>query len=182
MVTGGSGPRINGWLVLAHPGFARRYAELRAEAGRLRATLPDEAYGQHPRVKLAAQVHRLMTQTIPQDPGHKDFYLKGTLRNFRRAKGYGLPPRYRLFWTYSTTARIILFVYLNDEAILRKQGGRSDPYEVFQSMVLRAEIGSNFEANLAAWAGAYPGDHARLVSAPTIRPQSSSRKRSPRDT
>jgi toxin YhaV len=59
-----------------------------------------------------------------------------------RAKGPGLPDRYRLFWVFSEAARTIIFLYLNDEASLRKAGAKSDPYAVFGRMVARPEVGS----------------------------------------
>ncbi len=160
--------RINGWLVLARPALAHRYAALRDEARRLRAVLPPEELNHHPSVKLAAQVHRLMTDIVPGDPDHPDFRLTGSLRRFRRAKGHGLPPRYRLFWTYSQAQRVIIFLYLNDERSLRKEGAKSDPYAVFRRMVERGDIGSDFAANLVAWSREYPEDARRHL--PVVAP------------
>lgn len=133
------------------PAFAAHYAALRDEARRLKRTLPQDAYRRHERVKLAASVHDLVTNLVPQDPNRRDFLLKGPLAKFRRAKGHGLPPRYRLFWVYSQQARTIIFLYLNDETTLRTEGGRNDPYHLFQRMLERGEVGKDFQANYAAW-------------------------------
>jgi toxin YhaV len=143
-------PRINGWLVLLRPEFAQRYDELRREARRLQDALSEQAYRTHPTVKLAAAVHRLVTQVVPQDPNRPEFQLKGDLAQYRRAKQHGLPPRYRLFWVFSSSERVIIFLYLNDETTLRKEGDQNDPYEIFARMVRRGEIGSDFESNYAA--------------------------------
>jgi toxin YhaV len=133
-----------------HPEFAQRYDLLRQEARRLQATLAPDAYRRHPSVKLAAAVHRLVTEIVPQDPNRPAFQLAGNLSQYRRAKKHGLPPRYRLFWIFSSQVKIVIFLYLNDEATLRKAGDRHDPYEVFERMVRRGEIGTDFTDNLAA--------------------------------
>lgn len=130
---------INGWLVLALPEVERRYAELRRQV-----------------VKLFASVRRLLTSTIPADPDAPEFKLEGSLSKFRRVKKHGLPPRYRLFWVFSSRLRVIIILYLNDETTLRKEGARSDPYRVFQRMVDRGEVGADFEANLQLWRKTQP--------------------------
>lgn len=144
-------PRINGWLVLARPAFARPYATLRDEARRLKETRSADVFARHPTVKLAASIHRLVTNIVPQDPDRPEFRLRGDLSAFRRAKGFGLPPRYRLFWTFSAQERVIIFLYLNDPRSLRKEGARSDPYEVFRRLLRRGEIGADFAASWATW-------------------------------
>ncbi len=142
---------VNGWTLLYHPVFGDRYAALRDEARRLKPQLPADDYIQHPTVKLAAAVHRLITQIVPTDPDAPEYRLRGALAKSRRAKGHGLPPRYRLFCVFSRQARVIIFLYLNDETTLRKAGARTDPYVSFQRLVARGEIGPDFAANLRAW-------------------------------
>jgi len=124
---------------------------LLAEADRLQRRLPEIEYRRHPRVKLLAAVTRLVDEIVPADPNAAEYRLRGDLRKFRRAKGHGLPDRYRLFWVFSDAARTIIFLYLNDEASLRKAGAKSDPYKVFGRMVERGELGSDFESNYARW-------------------------------
>ena len=104
----------------------------------------------HPDVKLLAAVVRIARTIVPADPDHPDFRLRGNLARFRRAKGHGMPSRYRLFWVFSSRARAIVFLYLNDASTLRKQGAKSDPYERFSAPARRGEIGPDFEANLDA--------------------------------
>ena len=142
---------INGWTLLYHPVFGQRYNALRAEARRLKRRLTPEKFRQHPTVKLAAAVHRLLTDIVPRDPNAPQFWLKDDLARFRRAKGHGLPPRYRLFWVFSQSTRTIIFLYLNDDVTLRKEGASTDPYRVFAELVSRGEIGDDYEANRSAW-------------------------------
>ncbi len=104
--------------------------------------------GDHPDVKLLAAVVRLVETIVPADPDHPDFRLVGDLGRFRRAKGRGLPARYRLFWVFSSRARAIVFLYLNDASSLRKAGAKSDPYARFSDLVRRGELGADFDANL----------------------------------
>jgi toxin YhaV len=88
----------------------------------------------HPDVKLLSAVVRLIETVVPADPDHPDFRLSGGLGRFRRAKGHGLPSRYRLFWVFSSQARAIVFLYLNDASSLRKARAKSDPYARFSAL------------------------------------------------
>jgi toxin YhaV len=109
--------------------------------------LPEEEVRRHPTVKLLATISRLLTEIIPVDPNAPDFRLSGSLSKFRRARGHGLPERYRLFWVFSSSQRIIIVLYLNDEETLRQAGSRTGPYTVFSRLVERGEIGTDFAAN-----------------------------------
>jgi toxin YhaV len=139
----------NGWKILFHPLFAERIRALRVEAEELKASLTEDSYRSHPRVRLLAAVFRLIRDVIPENPNAPDFQLRADLAKFRRAKSHGLPERYRLFWVFSSTARTIIFLYLNDESTLRKQGSRTDPYELFKGMVRQGRIGDDYETNRA---------------------------------
>ncbi|MBI3974238.1 MAG: type II toxin-antitoxin system YhaV family toxin [Chloroflexi bacterium] len=152
---------VNGWTLLYHPVFGKRYLELRHAARHLKRELSPEQFRQHPTVKLAAAVHRLLIEIVPANPDAPECRLKGELARFRRAKGRGLPPRFRLFWVFSESARSIIFLYLNDEATLRREGAATDPYEVFGRLVARGEIGTDFRANLAAWRRAHEPEAPR---------------------
>ncbi len=124
--------------------FRRRFEALAAAAAKAERV----GRSDHPDVKLLAAVVRIVGTIVPADPDHPDFRLSGELARFRRAKGHGLPARYRLFWVFSSRARAIVFLYLNDASTLRKQGAKSDPYERFRALVRRGEIGSDFPADL----------------------------------
>jgi toxin YhaV len=142
-------PVSGNWRVLFHPIFRERYEALRLEARRIGAKLSNDEARQHPTVKRFAAVNKLLTDVIVADPNAPDFRLVGDLSKFRRAHGYGLPERYRLFWVFSSAQRIIIVLYLNDPETLRKSGAHTDPYAVFAHLVDRGDIGENFEANLS---------------------------------
>lgn len=147
---------INGWTILYYPPlFGRRFAELREEARRLKKTLPEKDYGEHPKVKLAASINHLVTKVVPLNPDAPEYRLSGDLAAYRRAKGKGLPPRCRLFWIFSSEAKAIVFLYFNDESTLRKEESKADPYVVFRDLVRRGEIGPDFVSNLRVWAEAH---------------------------
>ncbi len=152
---------VEGWTLLYHPVFGDRYRALRDEARRLKRALPEGEFVEHPLVKLVAAVHRLITVVVPADSNAPEFRLRGDLARFRRAKGHGLPPRYRLFWVFSEQARTIIFLYLNDEATLRKAGAKTDPYAIFRQLVARGELGAEFAANLRAWRQAHGDEQPR---------------------
>lgn len=142
---------VNGWTLLYHPVFGDRYAALRDHARDLKEGLVTAAWAQHPTVKLVAGVRRLVMDIVPQDPLALEYHLRDDLRNFYRASGKGLPPRYRLFWAASRQVRAVIFLYLNDDTTLRKAGARSDPYEQFRAMLRRGEIGPDFDHNVEMW-------------------------------
>ncbi|MBI2942150.1 MAG: hypothetical protein HYY04_17095 [Chloroflexi bacterium] len=45
----------------------------------------------------------------------------------------------------------MIFLYLNDEETLRKEGTQTDPYQVFRRLVARGDLGPDFESNLRVW-------------------------------
>jgi toxin YhaV len=148
-----------GWRLLFHPDFfGAQYDALIAEAERLRSSLPETRFKEHPTTKLVYALGRLVHDIVPANPNHPDFLLRGDLSKFRRVKGHGLPERFRLFFVFSSTARAIVYLYLNDTRSLRQQGARGDPYVIFQQLVRRHEIGDDFQTNLARWLAARRAD------------------------
>jgi toxin YhaV len=137
----------NGWTVYFHRVFAERYEALLARVATLRRDLSTDEYRQHPTVKLLAQVIRAIRETVPANPDAPEYRLKRDLAKFRRLKGHGLAERYRLFWVFSSRLHVIVFLYLNDESTLRKEGAASDPYEVFRRLLARGEVGPGFDDN-----------------------------------
>jgi len=123
----------------------------------LRAKLSEEEYRRHPDVKFLAAVQRAVTDIIPANPNTAEFRLRGDLGNFRRLKKRGLPERYRLFYTFSSKAKAIIVLYLNDANTLRSEGSGNDPYVVFSDLVASGVVGLDFEANWAVWVKANSG-------------------------
>ena len=124
----------NNYLLKSHEFFSQRIVELNREIIKLREKkLTLEELAQHPTVKLAKRVYHATFEIIPADPNHPDYRLEGEVRKYRRYK-IGLE-RYRLFFGFSSQPKIILYLYLNDESTLRKEGSKSDPYEQFKKLV-----------------------------------------------
>ena len=123
----------NDYLLMYHDCYFQRIRKLKARLKELKAELPHEEYVRHELVKFAARIRNADQKIIPEDPNKQEYRLKGDLKKFRRYK-QGLK-RYRLFFCFANTPRIILYLYLNDEKHLRKQGDRNDPYEAFTRLV-----------------------------------------------
>ena len=123
----------NPYVLKIHQLLFQRIDALKIRIKELKETLDDHTYRQHPLVKFAYRVRHAMEEIIPEDPDRPDYRLTGVLKKYRRYK-QGLQ-RYRLFFCFSNQPKIILYLYLNDEQHLRKEGDRNDPYEVFKKFV-----------------------------------------------
>ena len=139
----------NGWRLYAFQPFAERLAALKKEVERLRAKDPD-GYHRHPTTVLLASAYKAITEAVPASPDHPQFRVGHTpgpqYAHWRRVKR-GLPPRYRLFYRFSSKpVRVIVYAWLNDEAPLRKAGARTDVYTAFQRMLARGEVPSDIDA------------------------------------
>ena len=126
---------VNGWTILVWTQFRERWTSLRLEVARLKARDP-EGYRGHPLAKLLRNVAEIVLEQVPTDPGASR-YRQGTklgprYKGWHRAK---FNQRFRLFFRYSTTQKIIVYGWLNDEGTLRKEGARTDPYAVFRRML-----------------------------------------------
>jgi toxin YhaV len=146
-------PRANGWWLLAWTEFQRQFDGLVAEVAQLRSKDP-EGYGSHPKSKLLATLFRLVTADVPRDPANPDFRQGNTLgeahRGWFRAKFH---QRFRLFFRFRSADRMVVYVWINSEAGLRKEGDRNDPYNVFRRMLERGSPPSDFDALLRECAG-----------------------------
>ena len=84
-----------------------------------------------------AALSRLLFETIPEDPARPEYRQGNTLRKSRRhwfrAKFGG--QRFRLFFRYDALAKVIVYVWVNDETTLRTYGAKTDAYAVFASML-----------------------------------------------
>jgi toxin YhaV len=133
----------NGWRLLFHDCLIEQLQRLNAAARRAQAQNP-EGYESNANVKLFKALAHLMLEVVPLDP-NGDEYRQGntmgsamgnTLRHWRRAK---IGRRFRLFFRFDSTAKIIIYAWVNDETTLRSAGGKRDPYAVFQKMLLRGQ-------------------------------------------
>lgn len=143
-------PAAHGWVILAHPLLLDQLERLTTAAEVEQKKDPEGDPG--PNAKLLGHLLGLMFDKIPRNPGSPAFRQGKTLgkelTNWFRAKtGNG---RYRLFYRYDTTARMIVYAWVNDADSKRAYGSSTDAYAVFRRMVLE---------------GNPPGDWDELVQA-----------------
>ena len=138
----------NGWRLFQFPLFERQLKKLTEAVENLSMAQP-HSYKEHPKTKLLATIHRLITETIPRDPSAPEFRQGDTLgpdnRHWFRAKFH---QRYRLFFRFSSKEKVIVYVWVNDESTLRKAGARTDVYAVFKSMLDAGEPPRTLESLL----------------------------------
>lgn len=121
------------YVLKIHQLLSQRIDALKIQVRELKKTLDENTYRQHPLVKFAYRVRKSIEEIIPENPDRPDYRLTGELKKYRRYK-QGLQ-RYRLFFCFSNQPRIILYLYLNDERHLRKEGDKNDPHEVFKKFI-----------------------------------------------
>lgn len=138
----------NGWRLFQYPLFGHQLRKLTEAVEKLSVTQPD-AYKEHPKTKLLATIHRLITESIPCAPNAPEFRQGATLgpdnRYWFRAKFH---QRYRLFFRSSSKDKVIVYTWVNDESTLRKAGARTDVYAVFKSMLDAGDPPRTLEALL----------------------------------
>lgn len=128
------------FIVRYHELYYRRIAELKERVRELKARLSPEEFRRHEVVKLAARV-REAEREVALDPDRPEYLLRDELRKFRRyRRGLG---RYRIIYCFSNKPPIIVFLYLNTEDSLRKEGSRRDPYEEFKALLRRGAVSSD---------------------------------------
>ncbi len=142
------------YLLKAHEIFFQRTVAFNDAVKALSEKLSHEELRAHDTVKLAKRVYTATLETIPQNPNDPDYYLRGDLKQYRRYKR-GLD-RYRLFFAFSMTPRIILYLYLNDRTTLRKEGDKRDPYEIFKGFVRQGRVSHDpLDPRIQKWVRAY---------------------------
>jgi hypothetical protein len=144
----------NNYLLKAHEMFFQRALALNNEVKALSGKLSVEELQQHETVKLACRVYRATLEIIPENPNDPAYYLKNDLKKYRRYK-QGLD-RDRLFFAFSSVPKIILYLYLNDKASLRKAGDKNDPYEQFRNFVRQGKVSHNpLDPRIQQWIRAH---------------------------
>jgi toxin YhaV len=141
---------INGWTLYAHPLFLEQLERLTAAVEKARKKDP-KGYQSSANAKLLAAMRKLMLEAIPVDPTRPEYRQGGTLgasrKHWFRAKFGG--GRFRLFFRYSTSAKIIIFAWVNDAQTLRTYGSKSDAYAVFKAMLDRGNPPEDWAALIA---------------------------------
>lgn len=127
---------VNGWKLYTWAAFRDRWDGLVAAVDERRSRDP-KGYKRHPQTRFLALV-RIVMEDVPRDPSDPRYAQGKTLgsdyAHWRRAK---FARRFRLFFRYHSGAKIIVYVWLNDEDTLRKAGNRTDVYATFRAMLER---------------------------------------------
>jgi toxin YhaV len=135
----------HGWRLFVHPLFESQIETLAERVAKLASANP-QGYRSHPAAKMLATIHHYVREAIPRDPNSPEFRQGNALgtanRHWFRAKFHA---RYRLFYRFSTSQKVIVYVWVNDEASLRKAGSKTDAYSVFKSMLESGEPPSSFD-------------------------------------
>ena len=140
------------WQLYYFKLFKVALTELEQSVAHLAREQP-KTYKTHPKTKLLASIYKSITQLVPANPDQPEFRLGKTLgpqyANWRRVKK-GMPDRYRLFFRFaSSPVQLIVCVWFNDELTLRKEGSKTDVYEVFKRMLMRGEVPTTIACLLA---------------------------------
>jgi len=158
-----SGVEANGWIILAHPLFLTQIEKLVEAAEEEKR---DSAGGHGPNAKLLAHLLDLAFEKIPLDPGNPAYRHGGTLggdrKNWFRAKtGNG---RYRLFYRFQSSDRLIVYAWVDDERSLRTYGSRRDAYVVFARMLDAGNPPNDWDSIVAAAAGSASETRLRALT------------------
>ena len=150
-MTGDAAPLVvNGWSIYAHPLFLDQLEGLIEEVEGRKARDPKTWRKKNCTKRLAA-IFKLVTEVIPADPGAPAFRQGDTLGEARkhwfRAKFF---QQYRLFYRFSSEAKIIVLAWVNDESTLRAYGSRTDAYATFRGMLDGGNPPDDFDALMQA--------------------------------
>lgn len=141
---------LNGWTIYAHPCFKEQYNELAQRVEVLKVKLPD-TYQKKADTKILAHMLRSILN-ITRDPRSPEFRpgnaISEEYTNWSRAKfGNG---RYRLFFRYHFSQKIIVLAWVNDDSTLRTYGSKTDAYKVFGKMLKNGHPPDDWDALLKA--------------------------------
>ncbi|MDR1380587.1 MAG: type II toxin-antitoxin system YhaV family toxin [Tannerella sp.] len=137
--------------------FSEQYKILENRLFFLASEFPD-TFHTHEDVKFFKRIRTSMDKCL-EYPEANEYALGDTLArqkydgkllgknysNWRRIKN-NMPPRYRLFFVFSSGERIVIFSWLNDGSSLRREGHKSDVYAVFAKLIAGGKIPSLFSA------------------------------------
>jgi len=130
---------VNGRRLFVYPLFEWQLKKLADRVQKLASQDP-RGYESHRAVKLLATINHYIREAIPCDANSPEYRPGNTLgadnRHWFRAKVHG---RYRLFYRFSSSDKVIIYAWINDEKSLRKAGAKTDPYKVFRAMLESAQ-------------------------------------------
>jgi toxin YhaV len=127
---------VNGWALYAHPLFLEQTEKLTKAVEKAKKKNPKD-YQKSANAKLLAAIRKLAFEDIPVDPARPEYRQGGTLGQKRKYwfRAKFASGRFRLFFRYSSSAKIIVYAWVNDRDTLRTYGSKSDAYAVFKSML-----------------------------------------------
>ncbi|PSJ17138.1 type II toxin-antitoxin system YhaV family toxin [Nitrosomonas supralitoralis] len=136
------------WSLLFHHCLLEQLERLKRASDKALAASPDKAR-ENANVKLYAALAKLMLEIIPSDPGRDEYRQGNTMgpdfRHWRRAK---IGRRFRLFFRYDSSTKVIVYAWVNDANTLRAKGSKHDPYAVFQKMLDRGNPPDDWDSLL----------------------------------
>jgi len=104
----------HGWILLFHDSVLDQLQNLRIAADRAQRSDP-KGYETNANVKLFRALTHLILEVVPSDPGREEYRQGNTLgpehRHWRRVK---IGRRFRLFFRYDSSSKIIVFAWVND--------------------------------------------------------------------
>jgi toxin YhaV len=131
----------SGWKLVGDQHFVAAFMDLQ---NRAKIELSLGKAGVH--AKLLAAILELTQERIPTNPRSDKYLLGNTLgtryRTWCRAK---FLMRYRLFFRYNSTHRVIIYSWFNSTDTLRKVGSSTDPYVIFQKMLAAGKPPTDFD-------------------------------------
>jgi toxin YhaV len=147
---------INGWTVFAHPLFTAQLEQLSIQVEALKRKDPI-GYAKKNASKRLTAILKLAFEVIPQDPMRAEYRQGATLGSDRkhwfRAKFF---QQYRLFFRYHAQAKMIVYVWVNDDDTKRAYESSNDAYLVFSKMLESGHPPDNWEQLLTEARKAVP--------------------------
>ena len=141
---------VNGWTLYTHPLFLEQLEKLTKAVEKAKKKNPKD-YQKSADAKLLAAIRKLTLEDIPVDPARPEYRQGGTLGKTRKHwfRAKFASGRFRLFFRYSSSAKIIIYAWVNDRDTLRTYGSKSDAYAVFKSMLDKDNPPDDWEALIA---------------------------------
>ncbi|MDR2819754.1 MAG: type II toxin-antitoxin system YhaV family toxin [Desulfovibrio sp.] len=140
---------VNGWTIFAHPLFLAQLEALTRQVEELKRKHP-AGYTKKNASKRLAAIIKLAFEIIPQEPTRSEYRQGNTLgsehRHWFRAKFF---QRYRLFFRYHVSSRVIVYAWVNDEDTKRACESGDDAYRVFRKMLKNGNPPDDWEQLLS---------------------------------
>lgn len=141
--------KVNDWNLYQYKIFSEQLNLLTTEVEKI-CSLNPETYKEHGKTKRLARIKKLILEEIPNDPISAKWNQGNTLgkgnRHWKRAK-FG-QNRFRLFFRFDKSRKVIIYAWMNDENTLRKEGDKNDPYNIFTQRLLNGDPPNDLDALL----------------------------------